>query len=113
MPTEYYRYISKQKEADQITDDRIVESVSKNPETWYSPNKYNNKNTAERELAMPKTPQHRIGPINDVKMPSFSAGPKKVQPNFSQPGGGVEVSVQSEINLFGLWDYDNNEWEMG
>lgn len=95
-----------------MEDDRIVESVSSGPDTWYSPTKYDNENQAEQELAMPQTPHHRVGPINDVKMPSFAVGPRKVQPNFNQPGGGVEVSVQNAIDLFGLWDFNNDEWDL-
>lgn len=113
MPTEYYRYISEQREVDQLTEDRILESVgTSDPYTWFAPMRFEDPQDAKEKLALPNLPEHRIGPLYEVTMPSFDKGPRKVQANFGEPGGGVEVCTTREIRLQGLWDFANDEWEM-
>lgn len=111
MQDEYYRYISNQQEINKLDGDRVIESQSNSPETWYTPTRYEDPADAKEELAMPKEPEKRIGPIMEEKMPAFDKGPRTVQPNFGEPGGGREVSVTDPIELLGLWDFPNDEWE--
>lgn len=113
MATEYYRYLSDSAEVDRVVDERRIESTGEeNPSTWFSPTRYDDPVDARRELAIPNRPDHRIGPVPDVIMPTLEKGPRTVQPNFGQPGGGVEVCTTKPIWLFGLWDYGTDNWRL-
>jgi hypothetical protein len=113
MPTRYYRYISSQSEVRQVLEERIVESANNNtPYTWFTPTRYEDPQRAKEELALPRDPHHRVGPLHDVQMPSFNQGPRKIQPNFGEPGGGVEVCTTESVPLFGLWNFQSDDWKL-
>jgi hypothetical protein len=73
MPTWYYRYLSNPAEVKQLLDERRIQSVNPltNHLTWYTPTRYGNVDLAQREMAMPYTPTHRIGPIPDTHIGSL------------------------------------------
>jgi len=112
MPTSFYRYISSPAEVKQINDDRKVLSVNAQTgfTTWYTPTRYTNLGQATQELSLPQQPTHMIGGLSDVIMPSFHIALRVVQPNFGQPGGGVEAATQNPVWLLGLWDYVGSAW---
>lgn len=111
MRNEYYRYLSDDSEFEHIREHRSIESQSdRNPYTWYTPTRYDDRSTAIEELALPKDPEHRIGPVTAPKMPPFTKGPRRVRPRFGEPGGGVEVCVTGPVWLFGIWDFSDDDW---
>ena len=107
MPTWYYRYISYPAEVTQVQDERKV--LSTNPTnghlTWYAPERYHIPRDAERALALPSAPTHRMGALPDAMMPSFAIPHRVVNPRYGHPGGGIEVATRHPVWLSGLWDY--------
>jgi len=92
MPTWFYRYLSNPAEMKQLLDERRIQSV--NPLTnylpWYPPARYGNIDLAQRELAMPYTPTHRVGPIPDTHIGSMHVPPRLAWPAHGFPGGGLD-----------------------
>ena len=68
MPTWYYRYVSNPPEVKQIADERKIQSLNPatNYLTWYTPTRYQDVDLAQKELALPYNPTHRLGPIPDM-----------------------------------------------
>lgn len=115
MPLWYYRYIDDAKEVQQIKDERKIEStvLRANPETWYSPTRYDNTGHAEQDLCLLKTPTHRVGPIPDPIMPSFHIPLRVAMPKNGQTGGGLEAATRDPVWLSGLWNFaGNGSWEL-
>ncbi len=102
----FYRYLSHPLEVDQVRVERKVQTTNpKAPGTWYTPTRYNDPQMAQQELALPRLPTHRIGPILDDQVPDITIGFRRVMPAFGYPGGGVEVLVKGPVWLLGLWDF--------
>jgi len=112
MVREYYRYTEDQQEIRQLSDDRKIEStVSSTNQTWYSPNRYPDSSKAENKLALSITPDYRLGPVSQIKMPTFNKIVQRVPTRNGKPGGGVEIAVTDPVWLFGLWNFQNKDWE--
>ena len=115
MPLWYYHYIYESAEVMQIKDDRRIQSmqVSLNPETWYSPTRYDNPSQAQRELSILKSPTHRVGPIPDTAMPTFHKALRLAPADHGQPGGGLEAATRDPVWLCGLWNFaGSGSWEL-
>ena len=113
MPTGFYRYISSPGEVTQIVDQRKVHSTNAYTRhaTWYTPTRFDIPADAQRELALPSAPTHRVGPISAAEMPSFAIGLRVVAPAFGSPGGGVEAYTYDPVWLPGLWEFAHHAWE--
>jgi hypothetical protein len=114
MPTFFYRYISNQKEADQIIEERRVQSLNTATqyETWYTPVRYDDAEQARQELAMYQVPGHRIGPILEVFLPPLRIQLRIVGPAYNNPGGGLEISTLEPVWLLGLWGFNPKKWHL-
>ena len=115
MPTQYYRYITDVIERNQLVAERKVLSIntSTSHETWYTPTRYDDPILAQQELALPAPflPLYRIGPIPENAIQNLSVGPRRIQPAFGQPGGGVEIATRSPVWLAGLWSFALNDYD--
>lgn len=109
MTTVYYRYIVEVMERNQLIAERKVLSINSVSRyvTWYTPTRYDDPLVAQRELALPSSiiPMYRVGPIPENLMPPLSTGPRRIAPAFGHPGGGLEVSTNEPVWLFGLWSF--------
>ncbi|MDX1992115.1 MAG: hypothetical protein SF029_06985 [bacterium] len=114
MPTVYYRYVSYLPELEQLRDERKIQSTNPTTQyrTWYTTERYDSPDIAQQRLALKTRPLYRIGPISAEAMPDLTLGPRRVAPDFGQPGGGIEVAIDHPVWLFGVWNFDNQEWEM-
>ena len=103
------------RERNQIVADRKV--LSGNPrtahETWYSPTRYDDPVDAQQYLALPAPilPIYRIGPIPENAVQTLTVGPRRVQPAFGQPGGGIEIATRTPLWLTGLWSFALNDYD--
>jgi hypothetical protein len=106
----FYRYISYQPEIDQVVLERKIYST--NPQTqyatWYTPKRYDDAKTAQKELALRKSPTPRVGPLPASEMPDFKIGLRPVAAANGQPGGGVEACVRRPVWLFGFLEFGSN-----
>lgn len=110
--SELYRYVSHPDELQQLRRLRLIRSV--NPAlsgaTWLTPDRYNDPAEAQRRLALSRLPTHRIGPIPRYKVPVFDIEPRTVAALNGQPGLGSECRTQLAIWVFGIWNYDTDDW---
>src|SRR5206468_4389502 len=101
MPTSYYRYITNIIERNQLVAERKVLSSNAGTgyETWYTPARYDDPVIAQQELALPAPilPLYRIGPIPQNAIQNLTVGPRRIQPAFGQPGGGIEIATRSAV----------------
>lgn len=91
------------------TTSEFAESISKGGEitpglssgkTWLTPDEYLYGATAQSRLALNKTPDGYFEiPMCRVSCPS---SPSRVQPYNGQPGGGIEITTNSPIDVTGL-----------
>lgn len=115
MATVYYRYICDISERNQLVAERKIYSM--NPTmgftTWYTPTRYDDPFTAQRELALPAAiiPIYRAGPVPENVMPPLTIGPRRVAPAFGHPGGGIEIATTNPVWLFGLWAFTNSAFD--
>jgi hypothetical protein len=94
----YYRYIG-EREKEFIEKQDTVRSLSR--VTFFTPDRYDSNEVAQRRLALPRRPVWRIGPIPDSQMPSFDRLPLRVVgPANGHPGGGVECATSHPVHLF-------------
>ena len=114
MPVAFYRYMSYPSEVSQVTGERKVQSTNPTTQfaTWYTTIRYDSAVTAQQELALSKSPTHRVGPIPANEMPDFDISLRSVAPAFGHPGGGVEARTKSPVWLFGIWDFSNKDWTL-
>jgi len=93
--TLYYRYISKD-ELISIFKKFKVESLS--GITYFTYERFDDANEAQRRLALSKRPEYRIGPIPEEHMPYI---PYKgtVPPTKSAPGGAPEIYITEPLFL--------------
>lgn len=115
MATVYYRYICDVQERNQLVVERKVLStnLASGYETWYTPTRYLDPLTAQRDLALPSPfiPIYRVGPIPEAAIPSLTTGPRRVAPAFGYPGGGIELSTNQPVWLFGVWSFTNQAYD--
>lgn len=115
MSTSYYRYITDVRERNQLVSERKVLSgnASTGHETWYAPTRYDDPVDAQQELALPAPvlPIYRIGPFPENAIQNLTVGPRRVQPAFGQPGGGIEIATRSALWLAGLWSFALNDYD--
>lgn len=96
--TQFYRYVG-DKEADSINEKKEIKS--KSGVTWYTPDRYDTADEAQKKLALPNKPARRVGPIPADEMADFDHCPlRPVSPRFGQPGGGVEAAATKPVWLF-------------
>lgn len=100
----YYRHPSHREEIDQIVEERKVESTSPSPLTYYSTERYETREEAKEELALPRLHDCRVGPILPDQLPTPVIGPRRVQPDNGEPGGGEEIAVDGPAYVFGVAD---------
>lgn len=91
------------------TTSEFAESISKGGEitpgpvsgkTWLTPDEYLDGVTAQSKLALNKTPDGYFEiPMCRVQCPS---SPSVVQPLNGQPGGGIEITTNSPIDVTGI-----------
>ena len=104
----YYRYSSHELEAARLRDERKIGTTNPRAQgSWYTLDRYEDPVQAQQQLALPKTPRHRIGPISIDMMPEFIVQVRTVSPRNGQPGGGTEVKVRGEILTFGCWEFNS------
>ena len=111
MSAQFYRYIN------DIEKDNIIRTKqikSSNPRgTWYTTDNFRIPERAQQFLSLPKAPQNRVGPISRFTMPIFDVMRlRTVSPAHGQPGGGFEACTSYAVNLFGIYNFDINEFEM-
>ncbi|MEI7867797.1 MAG: hypothetical protein WCI11_07880 [Candidatus Methylumidiphilus sp.] len=115
MVTNYYRYITDVQERNQLVSERKVHSRNSvtGHETWFSPSRYDNPLAAQQQLALPAPilPIYRVGPIPEAAIENLTIGPRRVQPAFGQPGGGLEIATKSPVWLLGLWSFGLNNYD--
>ena len=108
-----YRYISYPDEIAQVITERKVLSTNPNTEhrTFYTTTRYNNPADAQRELSLPSLPTHRIGPIPIDDLTNLTDFRTAI-PQHGFAGMGVEVTTNSPVYLFGLWNFSNDKWDL-
>jgi hypothetical protein len=115
MATFYYRYISDVRERNQIVSERKILSgnASTGNEKWYTPTRYDDPVVAQQELALPAPiqPIYRVGPIPENAVHNLTAGPRRIQPAFGQPGGGIKIATRTPLWLAGLWSFVLNDYD--
>jgi|SRR5271157_967018 len=113
MATSYYRYITDVIERNQLVAERKVFSVNAGTgyETWYTPARYDDPFLAQQELALPAPILYRIGPFPENAIQNLTVGPRRIQPAFGQPGGGIEIATRSAVWLTGLWSFALNDYD--
>jgi len=89
-----YRYIGK-REMVYIKNNNQIYSIS--GQTFLTPDLYSKPNDAQRYLALPYLPKHRVGPIFCVQVVFDAVSLRRVRPAFGQPGGGWEISTNQPI----------------
>jgi hypothetical protein len=114
MPTWYYRYVSNPAEVKQIIDERKIQSLNPhtNHLTWYTLARYVDLNQAQRELAMPYPPTHRVGPIDQSQLGSLHVPLRLCPPLHGFSGGGLEAATYDVIWLLGLWNFHPGSWDL-
>lgn len=103
---EFYRYLS-DAEKDFIIEKRRIKSTAASGLTWYTTERYEDNNEAQRMLALLHSPRYRIGPIPADQMPDLQVRQRPVGPKFGQPGGGVEAATLGEVRLFSIYGFDS------
>jgi hypothetical protein len=97
---QFYRYTD---DFEAILIDRtgIIQPAPGQQCKWYTPNRYDTGDEAQRYLALTYKPTYRIGPISDADLPPFDyASLKVVDIAFGQPGGGLEAATTQPAFLF-------------
>jgi hypothetical protein len=114
MFVEYYRYLSDPSEVAQVIHERRIQSMNlvAGRATWYSAIRYDNPIDAQRTLALPHVPSHRVGPVAELQMPPLDIKPRPLAPAFGYPGGGVEVRTVFPVHIFGLLDFQKRHWDL-
>jgi hypothetical protein len=114
VPTWYYRYVSNPAEVKQIIDERKIQSLNPhtNRLTWYTRARYIDLAQAQRELAMPNRPTHRMGPTDESYLGSLHVSLRLCPPMHGFPGGGVEVATFDVVWLIGLWNFNPGAWDL-
>lgn len=96
---QFYRYVGAA-EAYAVQTSRIVMTLSGTGLTWYSPERYLIRSDAQRLLALPAVPSHRVGPYPEDELPPWTVPLRRVYPNFGQPGGGWEAATDTAAYVF-------------
>lgn len=101
--TGYYRYVG-EAELAYIRANREVRSLS--GVTYFTLDRYDDPDEAQRFLALERRPQFRVGPLPEDEMPEFDALPlQDVEfKGADRPGGGTEVATTATVSLFGVYD---------
>jgi hypothetical protein len=87
----FYRYVGKA-EAESIDNTGVIQSRS--GVTWFTPDLYDSVEEAQRMLALPDRPSHRVGPIPVDELPDFDhCSLQFVHPAGPHPGGGLEAAT--------------------
>lgn len=92
-PKRFSRYMSE-------AELKVVRETGKlrggNPgKTYFTTNRYRTKRSAQRYLSLPTMPDVRVD-FEILNTPQIF-GPKRVDPAFGQPGGGVEYWSEEEV----------------
>lgn len=107
----FYRFVNSA-EKQYIIDNRRIQSV--NPRgTYYTPNRYEDPTDAQKFLSLRYIPQNRVGPIPNYVIPVFDVVRLRiVPPAHGQPGGGYEACTRRPVYLFGIYNFNSNQFEM-
>ena len=96
----FYRYTD-DNEAAIIQQQGRIERALHQTCKWYTPNRFESGEEAQRYLALAYTPTYRIGPIPEDELPDFDhASLRLVAPNFVMPGGALEAATTQSFYLF-------------
>jgi hypothetical protein len=114
MPIWYYRYVSNPAEVKQIVDERKIQSLNarSNYLTWYTPTRYGDVDQAQRELALPYPPTHRVGPFPDTYLGNPHIPVRLAAPFHGFPGGGLEMATYEVVWLVDLWNLNPGTWDL-
>lgn len=94
------RHYTTTEAAESITKAGKTIPGSSSGRTWLTPDEYLDGATAQSKLALNKTPDGYFEiPMCRVSCPS---SPSRVQPYNGQPGGGIEITTNSTIDVTGL-----------
>jgi len=94
------RHYTTAEAAESITKAGKTIPGSSSGETWLTPDEYLDGATEQSKLALNKTPDGYFEiPMCRVSCPS---SPSRVQPYNGQPGGGIEITTNSTIDVTGL-----------
>jgi hypothetical protein len=94
------RHYTTAEAAESITKAGKTIPGSSSGKTWLTPDEYLDGATAQSKLALNKTPDGYFEiPMCRVSCPS---SPSRVQPYNGQPGGGIEITTNSTIDVTGL-----------
>lgn len=107
----FYRYINSA-EKQYIIDNRWIQS--RNPQgTYYTPNRFEDPMDAQRFLSLRYIPENRVGPIPNYVIPAFDIVRLRiVPPAHGQSGGGYEACTSRPVYLFGIYNFNSNQFEM-
>jgi hypothetical protein len=110
----YYRFFSFPAEIAQWQQHRMIRSTNpwRGGETWFTTTRYDDPIQAQALLALHSTPTRRVGPTQEDGMPEFDVcGPRRVEPAYGFPGGGLEVCTTKAIFFFGCYNFVAGDWE--
>ena len=94
------RHYTTTEAAESITKAGKTIPGSSSGKTWLTPDEYLDGATAQSRLALNKTPDGYFEiPMCRVSCPS---SPSRMQPYDGQPGGGIEITTNSTIDISGL-----------
>lgn len=94
------RHYTTTEAAESITKAGKTIPGSSSGKTWLTPDEYLDGATAQSRLALNKTPDGYFEiPMCRVSCPT---SPSRVQPYNGQPGGGIEITTNSTIDVTGL-----------
>ncbi|MFX1277082.1 MAG: hypothetical protein ACFFBP_21085 [Promethearchaeota archaeon] len=110
----FYRYISDDEEKRNIIENRQIKTLNKKVRcTWFTTHRYETSEKAKNLLALPLTPKFRIGPIPVQNMPELDKiDLRPVAPAYEQPGGGIEACARDSLDIFGLYNFSNQNYEL-
>ena len=98
----FYRYTD-DTEAGEIRENNRIEPAPNQICKWFTPDRYDTGEEAQRFLAMRYIPTHRVGPIPSDELPDFDhIFLRVVAPAHGQPGGGLEAATTRIAHLFSI-----------
>lgn len=108
----FYRYVNNVEKLF-IMERKTIQSTMNPQGTYYTPDRFENPNDAQRYLSLRSVPENRVGPIFNFAMPVFDVIPLRVvPPAHGQPGGAYEACTSHPLYIFGMYDFDSNQYEM-
>ena len=110
---DFYRYISHPVEINQTLHERIVKTTKPHARrTYFTTLRENNPVTIQHKLSLPDIPSYRVGPFSTAELPDLLVHFRIAAPAYGHPGGGIEVAIRGSINIFGVYNMNNQLYEI-